>query len=252
MKTLVKTCLAAGILAAASTHAATINVSVHDDAATAEADFLASLRTITAIENFNGIHPNDNGQMGSGNPQDSWVDTAPSYDTAVGTFTNASPGQMGRNDFPNNLMIESDETGEFGRSSLEGSIGAEDLWLDSNDAREVTWDLTGSFSGPSNAFGFWLSDASDVSADLTLRFEENGDQGWETITFEQTDGNLKYVTVTSDESIIGGTFTFDNSTSNDGWGIDNVTVGSLSEPGTLLLMGIGMLGLGAARRRAAK
>lgn len=253
MRILTKTLLASSLLAASTAHAATINLNVHDDAATAAANFTDSLQGAYVLENFNNVHPNENSTTGTGF-HDSWIDTASSYDTAVGTFTNMNEGQGGENEFPDNLMIENDETGEFGRGVLEGAGGPEDLWLDSNDATRVVWELGPPLEGPYNAFGFYLADASDVSADLTLQFEDGttSSTGSETINFDQGNGNLKYVTVSSDANIVGGTFTFNNSTENDGWGIDNVTVGNLPEPGSLLLMGLGMLGLGAARRRTAK
>jgi hypothetical protein len=37
--------------------------------------------------------------------------------------------------------------------------------------------------------------------------------------------------------------------SNDGYGIDDVTVGRVPEPGTLALLGLGLLGVGLMRRR---
>lgn len=245
MKFLAKTCLVGGFTAAFSTHAAAINISVHEDAATARTNYESSLQGGAVVEDFNdlaGTRVNGDG------PHESWEGSSNSYATDVGIFTLTDPGQPSSgNENIDQLMIESNATGEFGRSVLAD----DDLWMDSNDAEEVVWDLDGALTGtgPFDSFGFQLADAADVSADLTLNFADDEGAASTTIPFELSSGNLRYVTLHSDRNIVGGQLTFNNSTLNDGWGIDNVTVGKLPEPGSLLLMGLGLLGLGAARRR---
>lgn len=245
MKFLAKTCLVGGFTAAIATPATALTINVHEDAATARAQYESRVEDSHVTENFNDLA----GTRVIGDGQhDSWEGTSNSYDTDVGTFTLTEHGQPASgNENINNLMIESNATGEFGR----GVLADDDFWLDSNDAREVVWDLDGALSGtgPFDSLGFELADAADVSADLTLEFANGDMMEATTIPFEQSNGNLRYVTLHSDYDIVGGQLTFDNSTMNDGWGLDNATVGKLPEPGALLLMGIGMLGLGAARRR---
>lgn len=245
MKFLAKTCLVGGFSAAFATHAAAINITVHDDAATARANYESTLKSGAVTEDFNDLAGT---RVDGDGPHESWEGSSNSYDTDVGTYTLTDPGQPSSgNENIDQLMIESNATGEFGRSVLAN----DDLWLDSNDAEEVVWDLGGSLSGsgPFDSFGFQLADAADVSADLTLNFADDEGATSTTIPFELSNGNLRYVTLHSDRNIVGGQLTFNNSTVNDGWGIDNVTVGKLPEPGSLLLMGLGLLGLGAARRR---
>lgn len=245
MKFLAKTCLVGGFTVAFAAHAAAIDISVHDDAATARANYESRVEDQSITEDFNDLAGT---RVTGDGPHESWEGSSNSYNTDVGTFTLTDPGQPASgNENINELMIESNATGEFGRSVLAD----DDLWMDSNDAEEVVWDLGGSLSGagPFDSFGFQLADAADVSADLTLNFADGEGMASTTIPFELSNGNLRYVTLKSDRNIVGGQLTFNNSTLDDGWGIDNVTVGKLPEPGALLLMGLGLLGLGAARRR---
>lgn len=269
MQFLKKSLLAGSVLLAASvSQAANISIGISYDPS-AEADYKALLKSGYVQENFDNLDPQGSGSAyysgGSHleNQQRSWENSSPSFSTDVGTFSLIQGGHKSVNGLDSNdganLKIESaynrntkTGTGEFGREALSTYEG--DFWLDSNDAREVTWDFnSGAVAGRVfDSFGFYIADPADVAAQLTLKFSDGSYSDAYVIPFQQSNSNVGYVTVKSDANIVGGTLTFDNSANNDGWGIDDVTVGRLPEPGTLLLMGLGLLGLGAARRRAVK
>ena len=265
MKLFTKTLLATGLLTAASAQAATVSLTVYDDADAGYTSFNTSLFKTVAYEDFNGLGDGqilDHNGDGKTEHQDSWEARSSSFSTNVGTFTLNEAGQSGDNYFRDELMIESNVTGEFGREELADDFASEevasekDFWLDSNDAKKVTWEF-GDFVDPEsesfNAIGFFLADAVDQGAKLTLKFDDGTEDIIDLDSLATEDNaNLKFVSITSDMNINGGSLIFDNSTGSDGWGIDKVTLGKLPEPGTLLLMGLGLLGLGAARRRAAK
>ena len=255
MKSTLRTLALTAGLALASTGAQAALITInYSTAANAEDAFLNTLAGVTVTETFNGYDAGA-GYITSpeaGEPQQKKyenISTAGVFNTAVGTFELLTAGQVNGNPEREELLIESKNTGEFGRQALsDGSDG--DLWLDSNDAELVRWTLGAPLTGSFNAFGFYISDATDQGATLTLKFT-NGTSAQVVLPAFNTDGNVGYITITSDTGVVGGVLDFINSNGKDGWGIDDITVGTVPEPGTLLLMGLGLLGLGAARRRNA-
>lgn len=244
MKGIIKTALASSALIASSLASASVVVNYNSNAAAGEAAFMAFLAGPTVVEDFDSL---GSVHTDGGTDQNSWEGHAASYSTNVGTFSLVTAGQGGSNLHNDHLMIESRATGEYGRQVLADSD--QDFWLDSNDAKVVTWDFDNPATTGMNAFGFFMADASDIGATLTLLFDDGTYSDAYAISPYLASGNMGYVSVMSSMSIMGATLTFNNSTGNDGWGIDDVTVGRLPEPGTFLLLGLGLLGLGAARRR---
>ena len=229
-----------------------VNVTQGAAAATAEANFLSILKYSTT-ETFEGNGANLNtvsANYAGANQQLNFEDHSTSYTTSVGTFTLDTAGQdTGAGTFIDDLMIESAATtGEHGRQSL--STHQNDFWLDSNDAEQVTWDI---FTTPETAFdaiGFYLADAEDQGAALTLDLDlDNGTTQTIEIPTTGLNQNLVYITLKFDLTVVKASIAFNNSTNADGWGIDNVTIGKIPEPGTLVLLGLGILGLAAARRK---
>lgn len=239
---------------ALTSQASTVSITFNSNAVAAEAAFVASLNGPSVMENFDSL---GGAYVNGGIEQKSWESKSTTYNTNVGTFTLITPGQTTDNNvFNDELMIESTRTGEYGRQSL--ATGADDLWLDSNDAEKVEWDLGAPLTGSFNALGFYLADADDVGGYLTITFADDTTTTLNLFSEGKlANSNLAYVSIVSDQNIVNAKITFDvfsmsnpnKPFSSDGWGIDDITIGHVAEPTPLLLMGVGLFVLGISRRK---
>ncbi len=215
------------------------------NAQAAEAAFMGSTYD-GVLENFDLADytvTNETAQdVGATGSQATWITAGSAFETKVGTFTMSQPNTANNGNVRDDLlMIEDNTTGEFGRDANYDS-----RWLDSNDAQEVIWSI---LDGNFNAFGFYLSDPNDQGAKLRLTYED-GSSDFLDITSPLGNGTIAYITVFSDVFFSSASLTFDNNTTRaDGWGIDNVRIARVPEPGTLALLGLGIAGIGLARRR---
>ena len=168
--------------------------------------------------------------------------------TGIATFTRVVAGSGGACDnngysCANGLAVLDSSVSPFsGRFSIPTDADNTN-WLDSMDAREMPIGVDTGY----NALGFFMTDPNDAGG----RFDIGG------LGFNFADifgsslgsGKQFYISIyDADVSTLASVSVFSNA-SGDGYGIDQLTVGKVPEPGTLALLGLGLAGLGISRRR---
>lgn len=204
----------------------------------AEAAYLASLASAANVvtENFDGFT--------AGTQQ-------VTFNTAVGSFRQIVPATLATaacnnlgytcnalGILDNGLTVADPFDGRFALSP--------DNYLDSFDSPEMRFTL-GQYA---DTIGFYMTDPNDVKGRMSLTLADGN-----SVSFSFNDifgsslvnGRVFYITLYASEGI--ASVDFFSKAKDDGYGIDNVTIGTVPEPGSLALLGLGLVGLGFARRQ---
>lgn len=171
----------------------------------------------------------------------------PSYITSVGTFTRLASGSGGAcddgpYDCTSGLGILNAATTPFsGRFAI-----SPDNWLDSFDATKMRFDLD---VLSANTVGFYITDPNDQGARMDFKLKDGTLASYlidDIFGSSKSSGAVHYLSFYDPTGIDSIKFIVDKPA--DGYGIDNVTVANVPEPGSLALLGLGLLGLSIARR----
>ena len=216
----------------------TVPLAAFPNASMAEANFLALLNGV-ATEDFEGFAEGDAQPLGL------------VFDGVLATLSGGN-GTI--------ASVEAGETNTVGRYGTSPT----NYW-DVVAGDEGDFLIT--FSEPVAAFGFFGVDIGDFGGDLELLLGLEGG-GEELFDVENTQGSggdtggsvLFYGLVADEDDDLITTVSFLTASGDgDAFGFDDFTVGtreqmmppdSIPEPGTALLVGMGLVGLGARRRRA--
>jgi hypothetical protein len=142
----------------------------------------------------------------------------------------------------------------FGRVSTTAAltgVPGNDKFLDSNDTFGINWNVT--LGG--RAFRqilLTLTDAADTGATMTITSNDGGILQFQS----QSPSNQKTVLIDFGASVTGATIWFENRRSeygqrrtNDGFALDDIAISAVPLPASFFLLGAGIAGLGAMRRK---
>lgn len=225
--------------------AATVNLSVErfqrSELAAADAAMSSFLggASVKGRETFDGYKAWD-GKSGSTNPKD----------TKVGGFSSFGAAGSGGSVVgdTSKLQVRNDNAMPWGRYSTSGSaLGGH--WLDSNDNLGMKWEIGG--LGAFNTLSFFVLDAADVGGKFSIKV---GDTLYSNLAGgdgKLANGNIHLVKIMLSEAVTKLTVELMNDRTNDGFGIDGAAVGlaPVPLPAPVLLLGTGLAGLVALRRR---
>ncbi len=216
---------AVAIMAASAASAATISVTTFSTAAYDA--YIASVDVI-AQETFEGFAVGNGDFTG----------------TSVGDFTEIGGVGSGGSVIPGGDELAVSDDTSFGRENT--TVGGS-KWLDSNDTLGISWAASagGALFG---SLAFSLSDAADLGATLTVE----ADGAFLTDFVGQGDNTVDWVVISfGGAGVSSADITLTNSITNDGFGIDDVTIAAVPLPAGAALMLTGLGGLAIARRRKA-
>ena len=207
----------------------------------AQADFLAD-HAISSLraEGFEGFKA-WNGKRGKANPQN----------TAVGSFTATGRHGSGHSvvSTGKKSQVRKDIDMRWGRYDAEAGDGTR-KWLDSNDNTGIKWQIGG--VGKFNVLSFFVTDAADVGGKFSIKVGDTLYSNLAGAGGTLKNGNIHFVRILLDEAVENLTVVLKHNRSNDGFGIDGVTVGRLAPvplpPAAALLLG-GIATLAGLRRR---
>ncbi|MEL6172159.1 MAG: VPLPA-CTERM sorting domain-containing protein [Pseudomonadota bacterium] len=229
-----------GVFICVAMPASATTVHISDFSAAAYSAALDGLSR-TVVEDFEG--------QAVGNIDDGFVSAVGRFATVGGTGSGGTVSQASFENDGTKLAIRDGNV--FGRTStthLLSGQSADDGFLDSNDTQGIVWEA--SFGG--RAFTQILLTVADA-ADTGAAFHITAGGGTSVLQ-TLSNGAKQLVLIDFEEAVTGAEIRFENFNRhgllvNDGFSIDDIAVSIVPLPASVLLLGAGLLGLGAVSRR---